>query len=78
MINKTQLRTIDRGTCDLINSHDGLWREIGELARTMEYVLIEDPFMKLLCQLDVIENNVGITSRTRELRRNLISIQYPA
>lgn len=77
MINETLLRTIDRGICDLINSYDGLWREIGELARSMDYVLIEDPFKKLLCQLDVIEINIGETNSTRELRY-LLSSQCPA
>jgi len=63
MINETPLRTIDRGVCDLINSHDGLWRKIGELARTMEYVLIEDPFKKLLCQLDVLREHLDDFTR---------------
>lgn len=73
MISKTPLRIIDREICDLINSHDGLWRKIGELGRTMEYVLIEDPFKKLLCQLSVIDNNVGATNITKELRYLLCS-----
>lgn len=75
--NTPLLRLIDKGVCEIINSHDGLWRKIGELARNMEYVLIEDPLKKLSRQLDVIEQNIGITEKTTEIR-NLISSQHPA
>lgn len=75
--NTSLLRLIDKGVCEIINSHDGLWRKIGALARTKEYILIEDPIKKLLRQLDVIEQHIGETERTTEIRC-LTSSQHPA
>lgn len=73
-MHETPLQVIDIGVCDLINSHDGLWRKVGELTRTKEYVLITDPYKKLLRQLDVIEETIGVTERTKQLKHRAVSL----
>ncbi len=57
----------------LINSQEGLWKEIGKLTRTMDYILASEDFSKrVLMEIEVIEQHLGKVKETEEIR-DLIS-----
>lgn len=59
---------------DIINSKDDLWREIGKLARTFDYILIEDFYERVLKELEVIEQHIGETKEVKELKDLIASL----
>jgi molybdopterin-guanine dinucleotide biosynthesis protein len=68
---------------DIINSYDDidLWREIGKLARTLDYILIEDFYERILKELEVIEQHIGEAKEVKELKdliASLITSPFPA
>lgn len=59
----------------LINSQEGLWREIGKLARTMDYILAHEDFSKrVLMELEVIEHHLGRVKEIEEIRSLISSL----
>lgn len=68
-------RQIVRKLQELINSEKGLWVEIGELARTLDYILAVEDFQKrVLMELDVIEKTLGKTEKTEDIRLLIASL----
>jgi molybdopterin-guanine dinucleotide biosynthesis protein len=59
---------IGRKLSDLINSREGLWRKIAELARTIDYCLIESFDERILAELEVIEKEIGKSEKIKEIR----------
>ncbi|MBU4374503.1 MAG: hypothetical protein KJ714_08740, partial [Euryarchaeota archaeon] len=59
---------IGRKLSDLINSKEDLWRKTGELARTIDYCLIEPFNERILAQLEVIEKEIGKSEEIDEVR----------
>jgi hypothetical protein len=65
---------INRKLAGLVNAHEGLWRKIGELARTPDYCLIETYEERILAELSVIEKEIGICKDTEEIRDLIFSL----
>ncbi|GER94836.1 hypothetical protein A45J_2724 [hot springs metagenome] len=59
---------------DIVNSKDDLWREIGKLARTLDYILIEDFYERILKELEVVEQHIGETEEVKELKDLIVSL----
>jgi hypothetical protein len=52
----------------LITSTDGLWVDIGKLARTEDYILAQDDFCgRVLMELAVVEGQLGTSRGTEEI-----------
>jgi len=63
-----ELVIINRKLFELINSKEGLWREIAELAMTIDFCLIEDHNERILASLEIIEKELGRSEKTDEIR----------
>ena len=53
----------------IINSKDGLWWKMRDLAKTDDYLLIPDYNGKILKKLDVLEAELGPTEEITALRK---------
>ena len=52
----------------IINSKDGLWWKMIDLAKTDDYLIISDFCWKILKKLDVLEADLGPTAEIAALR----------
>jgi hypothetical protein len=52
----------------IINSKDGLWWKMIDLAKTDDYLIISDFYGKILKKLDVLEADLGPTAEIAALR----------
>lgn len=65
---------INRKLSDLVNANEGLWRKIGELARTLDYCLLETYEERILLELSVIEREIGVCKEIEEIRSLISSL----
>ena len=56
----------------IINSREDLWQEIGKLTRTEGYILANEDFAeRVSLELTIIEQHIGETEETRDLRSRI-------
>lgn len=70
-MDRAALKQVHNEICDIVNAHEGLWREVVEVARTKEHTREENPFKRLLAELDVIEGTIGVTEKTKDIRARM-------
>ncbi len=62
----------------IINSREDLWRAIGELTRTKDYIVAYEDFAnRVLMELSTLEKHIGETEETRDLRARASSLIQP-
>jgi hypothetical protein len=62
---------------NIINCYDDidLWKEIGKLARTMNYIMLTEDFWgRIALELKVIEEHIGDTKEVKELKDLIASL----
>lgn len=52
----------------IVNSKEGLWWKMRDLAKTHDYLIIADYNGKILKKLDVLEADLGLTEEIAALR----------
>lgn len=52
----------------IVNSKEGLWWKMRDLAKTHDYLIIPDYNGKILKKLDVLEADLGLTEEIAALR----------
>jgi hypothetical protein len=63
----------------IINSKENLWKEIANLIITDKYFLLhEDFYGKVMMQVVVLEQHLGETEETSELKSLISSLTRPA
>ncbi|MGO9378047.1 MAG: hypothetical protein ACLPN1_09760 [Dissulfurispiraceae bacterium] len=58
----------------IVNSKDGLWWKMRDLARTDDYLIISDFYGKILKKLDVLETDLGPTAEIVALREAILGL----
>ncbi len=53
---------------EIVNSKEGLWWKMRDLAKTYDYLVISDNNGKILKKLDVLEADLGPTEEIAALR----------
>ncbi|HKN19191.1 MAG TPA: hypothetical protein VJW95_05285 [Dissulfurispiraceae bacterium] len=56
----------------IVNSKEGLWWKMRDLAKTDEYLLTSDHYGKVLKKLDVLEAELGPTEEIVALREAIV------
>ena len=56
---------------EIVNSKEGLWWKMRDLAKTHDYLVISDYKGKILKKLDVLEANLGPTQEIAALRAEI-------
>jgi hypothetical protein len=56
---------------EIVNSEEGLWWRMRDLAKTHDYLVISDYYGKILKKLDVLEIHLGPTEEITALRATI-------
>jgi hypothetical protein len=74
----TTRQAILRQLDELIQAHggpwDGLWRDLGQMGRSLDYTLLETFEERILAELDVIERRYGATPASRAIRAQVAAV----
>lgn len=57
---------------EIVNSKEGLWWKMRDLAKTDDYLIISDYYGKILKKLDVLEADLGPTEEIAALREAIV------
>jgi len=72
------LRALDR----LIQAHggpwDGLWQDLGQMGRSLDYTLLDRFEDRILLELTVIERRYGVTPASQALRARVAALSQAA